>query len=497
MRQFSFICITIAAIGLACFGVRTMSHADERTWKDITGKFEVEAEFLALEGGQVSLKKTSGQVIQVPLNRLSGPDQRWIARSRQKDRPARTTSAEATTTLVSSSKDWPRWRGINNDGISGETGLLDRWTSDGPPIAWSSRGLGAGFSSVVVFDGKLFTMGKKEGSTKLICVSAQDGAPIWEVDVSDRGDNPNCTPTVDPESKLVYGLSHSGTLLCANIETGQEVWKIDFPSDMGGSMMSMWGYSESPLVDGDHLICTPGSDRAVLAALNKRTGEVVWQTRMPGGKAGYASPVISSGGGVKQYVTLVGKGLVGVRASDGELLWNYPRIANTTANVPTPIVQGDFVFGSSGYGDGGSALLKLSPAGRGSVRFQEVYYKSNKELQNHHGGMVLIGDHIYMGHGHNNGLPVCLHMTSGRIVWGPERGPGRESAAIVAADGHLYFRYQDAVMALIEATPAGYNLKGSFRIKSKNGNSWAHPVIADKKLYLRDQDELHCYDIAG
>ena len=485
----------LACIACICFGWLTVSTAEERTWSDSSGRFTVQAEFAGLEDGQVSLKKVGGEVVKVPLKRLSGPDQRWIARNRRKA-TSPTATASRGETLVSSSNDWPRWRGPRGDGISSESGLLNSWTGDGPPIAWSTRGLGQGFSSVAIHDGKIITMGNQGDETKIICLSVQDGSPIWEVPVS-GGSDPNCTPTIDPDTQLAYGLSHSGVLVCANIDSGQQVWKVDFQSDLGGSMMSGWGYSESPLIDGENLICTPGSDQGVMAALNKRTGEVVWRTPMPGGRAGYASPVISSGGGVKQYVTLVGKGLIGVRASDGELLWNYPRIANTTANVPTPIVKGDFVFGSSGYGDGGSALLKLSAAGRGGVQFQEVYYKSNNEVQNHHGGMVLIGEHIYMGHGHNNGFPLCLHMTTGRVVWGPERGPGRESAAIVAADGHLYFRYQNAIMALIEATPAGYRLKGSFKIKSQNGNSWAHPVIAGKKLYLRDQDELHCYDISG
>lgn len=497
MRRYSSIGIAMGAV--AVLYVAAQSRAEERTWMDNTGQFKVLAEFNGLEDGKVSLKKKSGEVIEVPLKRLSGSDQRWVARNRRSSRPStpsRTAPSPGGSTLVSSSNDWPRWRGPNGDGISGESGLLQQWPEGGPPVAWSSRGLGRGYSSLALFDNKIITMGKKDGGIKLICVSAEDGSPIWEAPVS-GGSDPNCTPTVDPETKLVYGLSHSGVLVCANIETGEEVWKVDFQSDLGGRMMSGWGYSESPLIDGDRLICTPGSDNGVLAALNKQTGEVAWKTRMPEGSAGYSSPVISNGGGVKQYITLVGKGLIGVRAADGELLWHYPRIANSTANVPTPIVKGDFVFGSSGYGDGGSALLRLSPAGRGSVRFQEVYYKRNNEVQNHHGGMVLIGDHIYMGHGHNNGLPLCMHMTSGRVLWGPLRGPGTGSAAIVAADGHLYFRYENAVMALIEVTPQGYNLKGSFDIKSNNGKSWAHPVIAGKKLYLRDQDELHCYDIAG
>lgn len=492
MRSLTPVLAAVAAIALPTALSTPLALGEERLWTDSSGNHQIKAEFAGLEDGKVKLRKEDGEIVEVPLDRLSDRDRRWAIRNR---RSTGSAIESVGTKLVSISGQWPRWRGPQGDAISSEDGLLQSWESGGPPVLWSSRGLGRGYSSLAILDGKILTMGKKGGGTKLICVSTGEGAPIWEVDAGGGG-NPNCTPTIDPEAKLVYGLSHGGTLTCADLETGNKVWSVDFTSDLGGEMMSGWGYSESPLVDGDALICTPGSDQGVLAALDKRTGSVLWKTPMPGGSAGYASPVISHAGGVKQYVTLVGKGLIGVRASDGQLLWHYPRIANGTANVPTPIVKGDLIFGSSGYGDGGSALLRISSAGRNNVSMQEVYYKRNNEVQNHHGGMVLIGDHVYMGHGHNKGLPLCMELTTGRVTWGPKRGAGGGSAAIVAADGHLYFRYEDAVMALIEATPAGYNLKGSFKIKSNNGKSWAHPVIVDKKLYLRDQDELHCYDIA-
>ena len=463
-------------------------EAAERTWRDVSGQYSVKAEFVKVEGDLVSLLKADGKVIQIPVQKLSSVDRRWLARN--KDQPAKPQAG--TEVLVS--QGWPRWRGSNADGISPETNLLRRWSADGPPVAWSSRGMGRGYSSLAIHEGKIYSMGKKSGSVMLVCVSQEDGELIWETSLG-PGKDPNCTPTVDPDSGLVFALTIEGKLVCLSCENGNEVWRKDYASDFQGQMMSMWGYSESPLVDGDRLICTPGSNRGVLAALDKTTGRVLWTTPMAGGKAGYASPVISFGGGVKQYVTLVGQGLIGVRASDGVLLWNYPRIANKTANVPTPIIHGDLVFGSSGYGDGGSALLRLSKAGRNQVRFTEVYYKTNKEVQNHHGGMIRIGDHVYMGHGHNNGFPLCMHLPTGRVEWGPERGPGTGSAAITAADGHLYFRYENAEMALVEATPSGYKLKGSFKIKSRNGKSWAHPVILKGKLYLRDQDELHCYSI--
>jgi outer membrane protein assembly factor BamB len=289
-------------------------------------------------------------------------------------------------------------------------------------------------------------------------------------------------------------------LICVRADSGQPVWSKNFGRDFGGKMMSGWGYSESPLVDGDLLICTPGGERAMLAALNKRTGDVVWTTAMRyGGSrgqdgAGYSSIVISQGGGVKQYVTLVGRGVIGAEAKSGRLLWHYERIANTTADIPTPVVSDDFVFCSSGYGDGGTALLKLTRAG-GGINAQEVNYWPANQLQNHHGGMVLLGDHIYMGHGHNDGRPVCVDLRTGKPTWGPVRGAGSGSAAVVYADGHLYFRYQSGIMALIEADPGKYVLKSSFKLASVRAESWPHPVIAGGRLYLRDQEVLMCYDV--
>ena len=395
--------------------------------------------------------------------------------------------------------DWSRWRGPNGDGISHETGLLTEWPEAGPPLVWKVKGLGNGFASISVAEGRIYSMGKKEGDTHIVCRKVEDGSELWSTEIGERGNDPNCTPTVDGER--VYGVSHDGTLACCETATGKLVWKKDFPKDFGGKMHSGWGYSESPLIDGDSLICTPGAPDAMLAALNKKTGEVLWKSKMPestgnkgGDGAGYSSVVIGNCGGVKQYISLVGRGVISADAKTGQLLWGYNRVANGTANIPTPIVKGDYVFCSSGYGDGGTALLKISRSGK-TFTADEVYWRSNNELQNHHGGMILIGNYVYMGHGHNNGLPVCVDIKTGQPTWGPSRGPGAESAAIAYADGHLYFRYQNGIMALIEANPKEYKVTGKFKIAVHNGNSWPHPVIAGGKLYLRDQDELVCYNI--
>jgi outer membrane protein assembly factor BamB len=234
-------------------------------------------------------------------------------------------------------------------------------------------------------------------------------------------------------------------------------------------------------------------------ALNKQTGEEVWRAKMPkiGDKgkdgAGYSSIVISNGAGVKQYVQLVGRGVISVRASDGKFLWGYNPVANGVANIPTPLIKDDYVFCSTGYGTG-SALLQLSKEGDG-VKAEEKYFLDAKTLQNHHGGMVLLDGHVYCGHAHNEGFPICVELESGKVVWGGKRGAGKGSAGVTYADGNFIFRYQSGDVALVGATTEGYQLKGTFKPAHIQGPSWAHPVVAGGKLYLREQDKLMCYDV--
>ena len=229
---------------------------------------------------------------------------------------------------------------------------------------------------------------------------------------------------------------------------------------------------------------------------------MVWKGRAPEGNllgndgAGYSSVVVSKAAGIKQYVQLIGHGIVSYDAKTGELLWNYDRVANRTANIPTPITKDNYVFCSTGYDDGGTALLEISKKGK-KLSVKEVYYKTNKELQNHHGGMIMIGNYVYMGHGHNNGFPACVEWKTGKNLWGKARGAGTGSAAVVAADGKLYFRYQDSTMALINANKDKYELISQFKLPSHNGESWPHPVIAGGKLIIRDQDELFCFDLTA
>lgn len=425
----------------------------------------------------------------------------------------------AALPFISSGNDWPGWRGPNRDAKSTETGLLSQWPEKGPPLLWNSRevnnkkGIGSGYSSIAVVKGKMYTMGdvtapaatppkgKKGGGgreTFVFCLEEDTGKEIWTTPISQGGgDGPRCTPVVDGDR--VYALSRHGNLACLDAKSGKIVWTKDYKKDFDGRMMSGWDYSETPLVDGDKLICTPGGEKAALVALDKYKGDVIWACPIADhGGSGYASPVVAEAGGVRQYITLLGAGknggVVGVEATKGKFLWSYRKIANGTANIPTSIVKGDKVFCSTGY-NAGAALLQLIPDGEGGCKTKEIYFLKGNTLQNHHGGMVLLGDYIYGGHGHNQGNPFCLNMQSGEFAWQPQRGPGDGSAAVVYADGNLYFRYQNGTMALIEASPSGYNLKSSFNVPGNMGIGWPHPVVANGHLYLRGQDQILCYDI--
>ena len=407
-------------------------------------------------------------------------------------------AARPASAAPSTPNDWPQWRGPNRDAVSPETGLLAEWPNDGPPLLWKATGLGKGLASVAIVGNRAYTMGDRNGQGAVIAMDLATHKVVWTAAVgkewNDKGER--CTPTVD--GGLVYALGAHGDLVCVDAATGRERWRKSLPRDFGGQMMSDWGYSESPLVDGEKLICTPGGRAAMIVALDKKTGRLIWKSAVPSigqrGKdgAGYASCVVSEGGGIRQYVTLVGHGLIGVAAKDGRFLWGYDRVANGTANIPTPAVRGDYVFGSAGYGSG-AALLKLTASGD-SVKAQEVYFLDGNTFQNHHGGFVLVGDYIYGGHGHTTGAPICIEFLTGKVIWKASQ-PAGGSAAVAYADGRLYFRYESGSMVLIEATPEGYRQKGMFTIPVKTGESWPHPSIADGRLFLRDNDTLMCFDI--
>jgi outer membrane protein assembly factor BamB len=307
---------------------------------------------------------------------------------------------------------------------------------------------------------------------------------------------PRCTPTVDGDR--LYAIGTDGDLVCLDAKSGSVQWRKHFVDDFAGLCMSVWKFSESPLVDGDRLICTPGGPEAMMVALNKHTGDVLWKSAMPAigdagvDGAGYSSAVAADICGVRQYVQMVGRGVIGVEAETGRFLWGYNPVANTVANITSPAVRGDYVFATTAYNTG-SALIKICPDGDG-FRADEVYFMKSRDFQNHHGGIVLLGDYIYGGTGGNSGHPTCVELATGQVVW-KERAPASGSAGVLYADGHLVFRYDRGEVVLIEATPEAMKIKGQFLAAEDEGPAWAHPVIHDGRLYLRHADSLFCYDV--
>ncbi len=405
---------------------------------------------------------------------------------------------------------WLQWRGPNRAGLSDSRGLLPSWQDTEPKLVWQVEGAGKGFAGVSLANGVIYTTGNFPDGQAVVAFNAKNGEVVWKTPLTDEPpkhgySGTRCTPSVD--GNRLYVITTNGAIACLTT-AGKIVWQRDFNTEWDGRMMSGWGFSESPLVDGPWVLCTPGGKDALMVALDKKTGKTVWQAATPeyekGARgrdgAGYSSIVISHGAGVKQYVQLTGRGVVGVRARDGQVLWTYNPVANSTANIPTPIAFDDYIFASTGYG-AGAALLHLVRDGSGpkaGVKAEEQYFLKGSTFQNHHGGMLLLGKHLFAGHGHNNGFPVCLDIETGELAWGkPKRGPGSGSAAVAYADGHLIFRYQSGELALVEATPDAYRLQGVFKPAFQQGKSWAHPVIVDGRLYLREQNVLMCYDLTG
>ncbi len=410
--------------------------------------------------------------------------------------------------------DWPQWRGCNRDGVAQETGLLQVWPENGPPLLWKVSNLGTGYSAPAVAQNRIFGLSYVDENEVVWALNEKNGEKLWQTKIGPRGktlynEGPRSTPSVDGDRVYVIGIR--GDLVCLNAITGKISWRKSFPDDLGGKMMSNWGYCESPLVDCQQVVGTPGADQNALAAFDKMTGKILWRTFIPNcGGAGYSSIMPMTIDQQKIYITWLGakrnpdgkivsgKGLVAVNAQSGHFLWNYDRLANGTANIPTVLIHNDKIFCSNGYPEGGSAVLQCVRMQQKPLKFQirELAYQPAKELQNHHGGLVLLYPHVYLGHGHKAGLPCCADFNSAKILWKAPKSPCRGSAAVISADNHLYFRYEDGTMCLIGADPKKYLLISQFvPPELSNKPIWSHPVIANGKLFLRDQHLLWCYQL--
>ncbi|MEY2408635.1 MAG: outer membrane protein assembly factor BamB [Verrucomicrobiota bacterium] len=389
-------------------------------------------------------------------------------------------------------EDWPQWRGLKRDGISPETGLLKSWGSNGPAVLWMARGIGSGYSSVAVVGNRIYTMGDAGDSSFVHALNAAEKGKIaWSSRVGKPGGGggyagPRATPTVDGER--VYVLGQFGDLVCLKATDGKEVWHKNLKADLGGEMMSHWGYSESVLVDGENVICTPGGKSGTLAALDRRTGDVVWRSTELTDRAAYASTIPVEIGGVRQYIQLTDASVAGIAAENGKLLWQAPR-RGSTAVIPTPVYKDGHVFVTSGYRVG----CNLFRIGSNGGKFSATQVYANHDFENHHGGVVLLGDYIY-GHSDSRGW-TCMEFKTGNVIWS---SPGIGKGSVTAVDGKLICRSEKSrgTIALVEASPDGYKELSRFDQPERGlKEAWPHPVVSGGRLYIRDMDVLLCFDL--
>jgi outer membrane protein assembly factor BamB len=386
--------------------------------------------------------------------------------------------------------DWPQWRGPHRDGISRETGLLDKWPATGPKLLWEARGVGPGFSTVSIVKGRVFTQGNRGAESRIIALDLETGKEVWSAPNGDAyensyGDGPRGTPTVDGD--LLYAIGAHGDLASVETASGKVRWAANILEKFGADNIG-WGISESPLIVGDRLIVTPGGRDATIVALDKKTGETLWTSKGLSDGAGYSSAITFGAAGVEQVVNFTGEGVVGVALEDGRFLWRYDRVANGIANIATPVFVNGAVFATSFY-DTGCALIRLEKDGERGVAAKEVYFQ--RSLKNHHGGVIVVEGHVY---GCDNASWTCLEVGTGKRKW-VNRGVGKGS--LVHADGRFYLLGEDGVVGLIEANPSAYREISRFEIDHGGQPAWAHPVVSGGRLFIRTEDRVRCFDVAA
>lgn len=425
----------------------------------------------------------------------------------------------ALTTLTASAGDWPQWQGPARTAMSAEKGLLQEWPAGGPAQTWKAAGIGTGYGGISVSNGLIFSISNRGAEEVAWAISEKDGSPVWSTKLGaavtegrPQGiEGPGCTPTIDGDR--VYVIGAAGALACLQRADGKIVWQKNMVSDFGGQVPA-WRYNESPLIDGDKVICTPGAPDATMLALNKATGDVVWKSVATGGAAApeqgrrggrggggggganstasYASAIVAEIEGVRQYVQLTATALVGVAATDGKLLWSYAKPANSNRiNCSSPIFTEGLVFAASAYGNGGGAA-KITKGENGELKAEEVYFTTN--MQNHHGGMIVLDNALYGAAGGNEGgFLVCLNYPNGEVLWRERKAP---KGSLLYADGRLYLRAEGGAVILFEPSREKFIERGRFDQPNRTDKpAWTHPIIANGKLYIRDQDTLYCYDV--
>ena len=403
-------------------------------------------------------------------------------------------------------QDWPQWRGPNRDGVSKETGLNLDWSASQPALAWTFREAGFGYTAPAIVGTTLYSQGGSKGKDFAFALDVNTGKLKWKTELGaefeqDRGNGPRGSVTVDGDK--LYLIRGGGQIHCLSVVDGKMRWQKDFKTDFGGKLMSGWGFSESPLLDGNLVICTPGGDDGTMIALDKNTGEVVGRSKEWTDPAGYSSAIVAEVGGIRQYIQQALKGVAGISAKDGKLLWkiDYPPASRRPAAViPSPIFNDNMVFVTNGYGNGCMGI-RLAKEGEG-IKADTIY--TGRVIENQHGGVVLINGYIYGYSERPSDSWVCLNIKTGEIVWSQSnKDAGIGKGSILGVGNRLLlFDMQKGTLAVVAASPDGWKEFGRMEIPERTKDDpsqdkclWTHPVIANGKLYLRDQDLIFCFDL--
>jgi outer membrane protein assembly factor BamB len=391
--------------------------------------------------------------------------------------------------IATSEPGWPQWRGPRRDGICAETGLLPNWPAEGPPLLWKVGGLGRGYSSPIIARGLLYLTGDVGGELRIFAFTL-DGKPKWQSTNGRawKASYPGARASCAFDGGRLYHMNAHGRVACLDANSGGELWAVNVLERFDGKNIR-WGLSECLLVDGPRVIVTPGGRKGLMAALDKASGKTVWASEpMAGERAGYASPILFRWRGRRMLATCSSKHVFGVDADTGRLLWAHPRPTRFEVIASVPVYYDGAIFASSP--DGKEAELLRLQADGDTVRVRHVW---SSELNNLSGGVILRNGLLYgAGYRKGNGW-FGVDARTGKTRY---RKRDLASGSAVYADGRLYCLSERGVMALLKPAPAALAAAGQFRLVQRRvRDAWAHPVIHDKRLYLRYHDTLWCYDI--
>ena len=405
------------------------------------------------------------------------------------DRKLTATVLLTPAAAVESGAEWPQFHGPKRDNLSTETGLLPKWPEGGPKRLWTAKGLGHGYSSLAIADGRIFTSGDSDRQTVVTALDTE-GKVLWQESNGKawRGPTPGArsTPTIDGDR--VYHENQQGEVACFEVKTGKKLWGVNIVERFH-SKVAKWAQAESVLIDGDHLICCPGGPLASVVALDKLTGKTIWKAASSGHLAGYASPILVKHQGVRLIITLTAKSMIGVNADTGKLLWNVEHLSHADQNTQIPIFHEGSIYVCTALAGTVRWDIQMTD---GTLGVREVW--RSKEMDNHHGGVVLVDGYLYSAsQAFNKGKWVCLDAKDGRRMYA-EDGVGKGSLTV--AEGMFYILSEKGAMGLVRATPKRHEVVSRFQIPAGGEKlSWAHPVICDGRLYLRHGEFLYAYNI--